>query len=258
MEAPGVNATALFALQTHVSPSGSASTTVTPRRTTPRDQPVLTIVTASQHPPPREPPRPGQPIPANRLPVAFAARQMLRSPAATSSGAWKQVVMALMAWDHRGTAADLAALPRAAFYPAHAWRSANTWEHGAGSYLAIKGGDSMATHQDLDSGNFVWECGGHRAIDLGASYTLLTCSCPSRDATAIPEGDARAQHNCVRRPGQLRHRDWRGERTDDQCVQLYTQGPPVHSEGSAARCGGGVVAVVNLSAAFARQMTRRP
>ena len=71
-------------------------------------------------------------------------------------------------WDSAGTEADLAKLPMAAFFPAHgvaAFRSG--WEQtsaettrkgeGKGSYLALKGGDSMATHQDLDHGSFVWE-----------------------------------------------------------------------------------------------------
>ena len=54
---------------------------------------------------------------------------------------------------------------------AQAFRS--NWKS-SGSYLALKGGDSMATHQDLDHGSFVWETKGYRwAVDLGSETYAL-------------------------------------------------------------------------------------
>ena len=37
----------------------------------------------------------------------------------TRTGDWDETVLSLMWWDSAGTAVDLAALPRASFYPAH-------------------------------------------------------------------------------------------------------------------------------------------
>ena len=114
---------------------------------------------------------------------AVVARSALSGPPAimnvSVSGAWDDLCLALMHWNSRDREGQsLRTLPLASFYQSQAVAVLrSSWQTGAAnasSYLAVKGGDSSITHQDLDHGHFVYDSMGVRWFcDLGGeSYAL--------------------------------------------------------------------------------------
>ena len=285
MAAAGINATALFALQTHRSPSGSVFNFGDAKEETPAGSEPYSLVSyearlaanllgLSSH------------FPAIAPPAAFAARDVLRCPQKNASGAWDEIVLALMAWDRRGTAADLATLPQAAFYPAHGFAVLRSGWGAIDCFLGLKGGDSMATHQDLDHGSFVWETHGYRwVVDLGSeSYALPGMFLPFERRYSYYRKSTRG-HNTLAF-GDAGGFDPATAETSSQAVNIFSTvaagpacasirpggklgggsvragGGSVRAGGGSVRpgarvgaCGAGRVAVVNLSRAYSRQLT---
>jgi hypothetical protein len=235
LRAPGLNVSALYALQTHITPSGlvfnygdsteSGSSLDIPAVAAAeagygengmRLSSVLLALSAL--------------YPSLGPAPALLARRVLHTSNASSvSTSFDEAVVCLLRWRTGGTASDLLSLDRAAHYTGveegggygkavgvlrSSWQlppssHLERQQHAAAAaaaaaaggrtsngtakvapqyyrssnqyYLGFKGGDTLATHMDLDCGTFVWETGvdetgvnAYRwAVDLGAeSYHL--------------------------------------------------------------------------------------
>ena len=98
-------------------------------------------------------------------------------PTSLHAFSWGSFVEALAYFDPAGSAADVAALPRAALFQYISmgvfrgpWLAAKE----AQTYAGFKGGDSAWNHNHLDLGSFVYDCNGTRfAADLGADNYAL-------------------------------------------------------------------------------------
>lgn len=167
MQAPGLNVTAYFALQTYATPSGSlfnygdtneisGSGGMDGMRTSAN---LLSLARL---------------FPALGASPSFFARTLLHTPRANTTGGFDEAVVALLRWSTNGSQGDLAALPHQAFYPQKQVAVARSGWSPGDSYLGVKGGNSAMTHQDLDHGSFVFDRSGQRWVcDLGIENYLL-------------------------------------------------------------------------------------
>eukprot|EP00947_MAST-08B_sp_MAST-8B-sp1_P002755 g2755.t1 len=262
---PGVNATALFALQTHATPS----TGVWNFGDAEEQRDPLTVP---------DPPAPYWIRYASNLfclanafssswrlghAPAFVARTelqraLLSVPHAVADATpfWDEVAMGLVRWDARGSATDLGRLPHQAVYADRGFMVQRSGWTSKDAYLGVKGGDSSTTHQDLDAGSFVWETGGYRwAIDLGAeSYALPGMFLPYQGRYSYYRKATRG-HNTLAfgDPGGFDPAD--GE-ASDQAINVFSSltAAPAGAAGAAATGPGRVLAVVNLTNAYSRQL----
>ena len=162
-----MNVTAMFALQTYATPSGSLfnygdcnEVTGTGGMDGMRTSANLLSLTHL--------------FPALGDGPAFFARRLLNTPNSSVTGGFDEAVVALLRWTSKGSEADLSALPHKAFYAAKQVAVARSGWTSRDSYLGVKGGNSAMTHQDLDHGSFVFETSGQRwACDLGIENYLL-------------------------------------------------------------------------------------
>ena len=160
-EAAGVNVTAMFALQTYATPSGSLfnygdTNEVTGSGGMDGMRTSANLLSLTQL------------FPALGNGPAYFARRVLNTPNSSVTGAFDEAVVALLRWSSAGSESDLASLPLKAFYAAKQVAIARSGWSSRDSYLGVKGGNSAMTHQDLDHGSFVFETSGQRWVcDLG-------------------------------------------------------------------------------------------
>jgi hypothetical protein len=188
-----------------------------------------------------------------------AARAALAGPPSemniSVSGAWDDLVLALMHWDSRGDNQSLNALPNATFYKSQAVAVLRSgWSEGSGAYLAVKGGDSSITHQDLDHGHFVMDTRGYRWFcDLGGeSYALPNMFLPFKGRYRYYRKATRG-HNTLAfdDPGGFDPAD--GERSDQAVNIMSTLVPGVACVGKST-CNDGEAIIVNLTSAYSTHL----
>lgn len=118
--------------------------------------------------------------PANARAYAYTARRLLGPHPSCESGV---CALSLMAYSNLGGPGDLAALPtfKSMAFMDSGWNGSQAvgfirekWNDENAAYLAFKGGNAQANHNDDDGGDFVLDWMGKRwAADLGAdSYGL--------------------------------------------------------------------------------------
>ena len=119
--------------------------------------------------------------------------------------------------------------------------------------VLVGGGDSEATHQDLDHGTFVWETRGCRwAIDLGTeSYALPGIFLPFAGRYSYYRKATRG-HNCLTfgDPGGFRSPD---AAATDQRVNIFsslTPGVACSTRPGASACSAGELATIDLRHAY--------
>ena len=156
-------------------------------------------------------------------------------------------------------------MPTAAFFLGQAVGMVRSGWGKESSLVAIKGGDSTITHQDLDHGTFVWDTRGYRWVhDLGMeSYSLTNMFLPFGTPGDLSSPrryeyyrKSTRGHNTLafRDPGGFGPAD---AEASDQAVNIFsplTQGSSCHGSGSTARCGEGHLLTVNLTEAYAPRL----
>jgi hypothetical protein len=197
----------------------------------------------------------GQLFPEHEALYSVAGRKLIASPPTCTH---ENCALNLLGYSSKGSSKDIASLPTEALFGLDdfGWdgRKAvgfmrSSWSAGSNAtWIAFKAGNGEANHNDLDAGSFVLEMGGQEwAIDLGAdSYGLKDY---------FDKSAAHGKRYSYYRKATAGHNTLTFNNDEDLQVGWCDQSMAASevSYFSPATADRGAYAVVNLTAAYAKQ-----